>query len=124
MALSILSIEAFHRFAYFLSTVEGELFKRFTEFVVYTMLSYMIISEYKRSRRLELKYLSIAFASLMIHRFLLVIIFANFLFTKLNLSQYNFFLPVLLSMLELVTLILLVNAFLFPILQKAKVFLK
>src|SRR3989344_9183842 len=106
------SIDTFHRISYFLGTDQGEFFKRSIELLLYTLLSYMIISEFRKSKRKELIYLMVGFVSLMIHRLLLVFFNANILFAQVDLSSLDFFLPILLSSLQLVSIILIVNAFL------------
>ena len=78
----------------------------------------MVISEYTKTqineRKRELKYLSIAFVSLLINSLLEVSIYATVLFGGFSIGTISFFWPVLDRFLDLITLVLLVNAFIFP----------
>jgi len=46
-----LNIDTFHRFAFFLGTESGELLKRFIELVFFSVIIYMIISEFEKKQK-------------------------------------------------------------------------
>lgn len=104
-----------HEFFFFLGTLEGNFFKRAIDLVIFVIVTYMIISEYIREGQRELKYLSIAFAALAFERLISTTIFAYILFGGLNLAQLEGFFPVFDNALEAFALILLANAFIYPI---------
>ncbi len=104
-----------HEFFFFLGTLEGNFFKRVIDLVIFTIVAYMIVSEYTREKQRELKYLSIAFAALAFERLISTIIFAYIIFGELSLTQIEGFFPVFDNALEAFALILLANAFIYPI---------
>jgi signal transduction histidine kinase len=103
-----------HEFFLFLGTESGLLLKKFIELIFYTILAYMITSEFIRERTDELKYLFFAFTALVVENLITVSVLSASVFGKLVLTRLNFFLPVLDSTLELTALILLANAFIYP----------
>jgi len=107
-----------HEFFYFLGTNSGELLKRSIEFVLFTIVTYMIVSEWTRSKKYEYKYLITAFASLALQRGITSLIYLNVVFGELRLITLESFLPVLDHGFELFALILLANAFLYPYFEK------
>lgn len=112
-------IELFHSFSTFLSTPAGELLKRAIELIVFTIISYMLISEFRKSRKSELKYFILAFLSLMASRLLMTLTFAMIVFTNLNPAKLNTILPVIDNTLEIFAMILVANAFIYPLFKKS-----
>lgn len=105
-----------HEFFFFLGTVSGLFFKKAIEAVLFLIVSYMILSEYTRDKRKELKYLTIGFLSLAFERLVMSIVLAYVLFGNLKLSVLNPYLPID-PALEFFALILLANAFIFPVFE-------
>jgi len=111
-------IDAFHRFFFFLSTTEGLLLKKSIELIFFALITYMIVSEFLRTRERELRYLSIAFAALVFQKFILSAVFAYEVFGDVSLVMLKPVLPVLEQILESLAILLLANAFIFPIFKK------
>ena len=114
--LAFLNPELWHRLFYFLGTKEGVLLERVIELVIYLILSYMVVSEYLRSKREELRYFIFAFVALLFLRMLSVALNLNIVFGGYNEAELSLFLPVFINAVQLITLFLLMNAFLFPLL--------
>jgi signal transduction histidine kinase len=108
----------YHRFFYFLSTDAGILFERSVEVVIYLILLYMVVSEFLRSRTDELRYFILAFASLLFLRLVSVVVMGNVVFGILDSNVLNTMLPVVVHFIEVLTLIFLINAFLYQIFSK------
>ncbi len=119
---TIFTPDALHKFFFFLSTPDGAFFKSTIEFIIFLLLSYMVISEFLQTidenRKKELKYFMVAFVSLLINSLLQVIIYAGVLFTEFDIGDLSFFWPVVDRILSLITLVLLVNAFIYPVFRK------
>lgn len=107
-----------HEFFFFLGTLEGNFFKRVIDLIIFSIVTYMIVSEYTREKKRELKYLSIAFAALAFERLISTLIFAYVLFDELKLAQIESFFPVFDNALEAFALILVANAFIYPVYKK------
>lgn len=109
-----------HHVFYFLGTTEGELLKRAVELILFTFVAYMISSEYSKERRLDLKYMIFAFGALAIERLVTTFFLANVVFGTLDVNFMKIYYPIVGQVLELIAIILLTNAFIFPsIKQKA-----
>jgi len=82
----------------------------------------MVTSEYLRTvdsdRKQELKYLIFAFCSFLLNSFLDVLISANVVFGDFDISQIASFWPVLDVIFDLFALMLLLNAFIYPVFKK------
>ena len=111
-------VELIHGFFNFLGTTEGELLKTAIELIFFTIVNYMVISEWLRDRKKELMFLIIAFSTLVLSKFVSVYFLASFVFAKgpanfwiLNTAD-NFF--------EIFALFLLVNAFVYPIMRQKR----
>lgn len=107
-----------HGFFNFLGTVEGELLKASIELIFFTIVTYMIVSEWTRNRKRELRFLILAFSALVVNKLIAVYFMANFVFTEtpasfamLSLAD-NFF--------EIFAIFLVANAFIYPILRQKK----
>ncbi len=107
-----------HGFFNFLGTTEGELLKTTIELIFFTIVTYMIVSEWTRNRKRELRFLIIAFSALVLNKIIAVYFMANFVFTDAPASfamlalADNFF--------EIFALFLVANAFIYPILRQKK----
>jgi len=116
---SILSLDVWHKYFFFLSTELGIFYKTTAEVIIFLLLSYMAISEYLRTdepdRKKELGYLIIAFVSFLFNGLIQAVIYANILFGDYNFSVVNIFWPVLDRMTDLISIALLVHAFVYPI---------
>ncbi len=111
--LAFLSLDTLHRLFFFLGTTEGFLFKATLELVIFTLLAYMVVSEYIQSKQQEMRFLIIALFTIMLHRIFFVAVYANTVFRGQPLTIFNSWLPLFMSLLELIALILFINAFLF-----------
>jgi signal transduction histidine kinase len=105
-----------HGFFNFLGETEGELLKAAVELIFYTIVNYMVISEWTRNRKSELRFLILAFSTLALSKLLAVYFLASVVFSNapahfriLNTAD-NFF--------EIFALYLLANAFVYPILAQ------
>ncbi len=116
-----LLIGLFHSFNTFLSTLGGELLKRSAEFVLLIIVSYMIASEFSRNKHSRLlKYLLVGFLTLAISKLVMMLVYANAVF----LERFTFiqYFPILDNSLEIIGLVMIVNAFLYPYFRKQKNF--
>ncbi|MFH1439543.1 MAG: HAMP domain-containing sensor histidine kinase [Candidatus Woesearchaeota archaeon] len=113
-----LSVQVFHKVSWFLGTTNGELIKNLIEFIVYTIISYMLISEYKKSLKRELRYLILAFLSIMVGRLIMTIAFTYLVFTNITAPNVDVFLPIIDNTLEIIALLLIANAFIYPLFRK------
>ena len=121
MAYDIFSV--LHQFFFFLSTNEGIWFRSSVELIIFLLVAYMTISEYTREKNTEHKYLSLAFASLALHRFIMVFVFSHVIFGNETLPRIEHFMPVVLHFLEIIAFMLLANAFIYPYKKNFKNFM-
>jgi len=115
------SIELIHPVANFLGTVNGELFKKSIELILYILISYMIISEYTRSHRKEYRYLSYAFVVFSIDALFSFVVLSLVVFANINNPIIHIFAPILNHFFELSALILVATAFMHPF-EKKRIF--
>jgi len=109
-------VHLLHGFFNFLGTTEGELLKSAIELIFFTIVDYMIISEWTRNRKKELRFLIIAFSALVIDKLFSVYFLANFVFID---SPANFWtLSTLDNFFEIFALFLVGNAFVYPVLMQ------
>ena len=111
-------LDALHRFFFFLSTTEGLLLKKSIEMIFFTLITYMVVSEFLRTQERELRYLTIAFGALAFQKFILSMVFAYEVFGNVSLVMLKPMLPVLEQALESLAILLLANAFIFAIFKK------
>lgn len=104
----------------FFGSVSGELVKNLVEFVVYAIVSYMLISEYRKTQSNELKYLVLGFLSLTVGRFAITFAYTYIIFTNITAPNISIFLPIIDNTLETLALVLVANAFIYPIVQSSK----
>jgi signal transduction histidine kinase len=115
MVIAQLLINVFHLINRFLATEGGELLKIFLELILFTIVTYMIISEYGRSKKENLKYLMLGFSALMIDKLIMTGVLCIIVFGQVKLYLLSPYLPILDNTLELFALILLANGFIYPV---------
>lgn len=105
-----------HGFFNFLGTTEGELLKTAVELIFFTIVDYMIISEWTRNRKKELKFLIIAFSALAVDKLFALYFLATFVFA--NAHAHFWTLNTVDNFLEIIALFLVANAFVYPIIRQ------
>lgn len=108
-------ITVYHQFNLFLGTEGGELFRRAIEFIILLFATYMIVSEYKRNRARQLRYMLFAFSALLIARAVEIGLLMLSVFSDHNYLFSSLYFPVINEMIELFALIMLANSFLYPL---------
>ena len=103
-----------HDFFYFLGTPLGDFVKRSVELLFLVLVTYMVISEHQRERTRELKYLSLAFGILAIQKFVTALYLFAVIYSELPFEVLNYAMPVIENGLEIIGLILLASAFIYP----------
>jgi len=111
-------IDILHNFFFFLGTDLGEFLKRVFELVLFTLVTYMATSEYIKSKKHELKYLIVGFGLLAFQKLVMVLLMGYFVFAQETTAYIRAVLLVAEHTLEIFALILLVNAFVFPLFRK------
>ena len=86
----ILNIDNIRRIFFILGTFEGELIKTSIELILFLLITYMIVSEYTRDRRLDLKYLLIAFIALSFEKLVEFVILFGVLFKEIGPTTYRY----------------------------------
>ena len=121
-------IQVFHKFNYFLGTSAGGLLKHSSELILLTFASYMVASEWLRTRTRNLKYLLIGFGSLALQKLIATLFFTQIVFGGATIHEYaeryidyinlaqNFF--------EITALILISTAFLYAVHEKHHISLR
>ena len=112
-------VQLLHGFFNFLGTTEGELLKAAVELIFFTIVTYMITSEWTRNRRRELKILVIAFSALVFDKLLATFFLANFVFSRGTAELWN--LNFIHNFFEIFAIFLVANAFIYPILRQKKI---
>lgn len=107
-----------HSIFFFLGLPEGDLVLKSVELILFVLITYMIISEYAKDQRRDLKYLVVAFGSLSFWKLVSTVVLTSVLFGRLGLTSYVSYFPVMDNALEVFALVLLSHAFLFPILRE------
>ncbi|MBU1704916.1 MAG: cell wall metabolism sensor histidine kinase WalK, partial [Nanoarchaeota archaeon] len=105
----------YHAFFKFLGSQGGQLLKYSLEFIVFFSLTYMILSERVKARKKEYKYLGLAFMALTLKSAIMAFFYFHLNFSSLKLKSITYFVPVLEHSLEILGLIMLAAAFLFPV---------
>lgn len=122
MVFSFLTV--FHRFNRFLSTPGGELLKRSSELIILTFASYMVASEWLRTKSKHLKYLLIGFGSLALQKLVATIFLAHIVFVGITLVAYTDIIILTENFLEIAALVLISSAFLYPVHEKHHISLR
>jgi len=107
-----------HTVFYILGTLEGELIKKIIELILFVLITYMVLSEYTKDQRNELKYLFVAFAVLSFQKLVSTIVLLGVIFGNIGRITYLEYLPIIDNSIEIFALILLANAFLFPLIKR------
>jgi len=110
-----LNIDTFHSFAFFLGTDTGELLKRLIELIFFSIIIYMLISEFKVNRKREYKYLIVGFFALFVRQVVISIILFSKVFSTNKFLRFETVITLMDGYLETIALLLLVSAFIFPI---------
>jgi len=110
----IFNLETFHNFFYFLGTPAGELLKRSIELIFFTIIIYMIVSEFKRNKKRRYKYIIIGFFSLFFRQFIMSMILFSQIFGIYKFDRFGIAIFYVDNFLESIALILLVSSFIFP----------
>ncbi|MBW2999746.1 HAMP domain-containing histidine kinase [Candidatus Woesearchaeota archaeon] len=116
-------IEAYHAFFAFLGTIKGDLLKRFIELVFFTIVSYMVTSEWTRDKRTELRYLIIAFGTLAAEKLFSTIFLFLIVFGKIGMN-YADSIMYFEHIVDIFAVMLLGSAFLYPILKQKSISLR
>ncbi len=103
-----------HDFFYFLGTPLGDLVKRFVELLFFVLVTYMAVSEHQREKTRELKYLSFAFGILAIQKLITASYLFGLIYSDLPFGILKYSLPIADNSFEIVGLILLASAFIYP----------
>lgn len=114
----ILDYINFHKVFNILGNLEGDLISKSFELILFILVTYMLFSEYTRDPRRDLKYILVGFGALAFSKLTSVIVLAGVIFGDIGPSTYTNYFPVIYNIIEMTAIILLVNAFLFPILVK------
>jgi len=110
----------YHLIFRLLGTIEGDLVQRLIELLLFTFTTYMLCSEYVRDPRKSLRYLIIGFGALSFEKLFASVIITSVLFGTLGDTTYSVYLPFFDHTLEIVALILLAGAFIFPFYKHIK----
>ncbi|MFH1408856.1 MAG: HAMP domain-containing sensor histidine kinase [Nanoarchaeota archaeon] len=109
-----------HNFFFFLGTPSGELLKKSFEFLLFVIISYMVTSEYLRTRKQELKLMIIAFGTLAVQKAIISAGFLIQIFMNRDVVVFKPYFPILEFAVEGAALILLTIAFLSPLYSRDK----
>ena len=110
----LFNFETFHSFTRFLGTPTGELLRRSIELIFYLIIIYMIISEFRKNRKREYKYLIVGFLALSFRQMFMVPILFNNVFSAAKFTRFDVFISFVDNYFEIIALLLLVSAFMFP----------
>jgi len=111
-------LELYHNFNSFLGTLHGELLTNSIELLIFLLITWMILSEYKSSNRRELKYLVIGFSGFVLSRLIMTFMHGIVIFTDIVEMPFPAAAPIIDSFLEIVALILVGGSFLYPLFRK------
>lgn len=114
----------FHKFNHFLSTSAGELLRRFSELILLTFASYMVASEWFRTKSKHLKYLLIGFGSLTAQKLLMTVFLAQIVFGVIDVQAYADYINLTQNFLEISALIAISSAFLYAVHEKHHISLR
>ncbi|MBI2661692.1 HAMP domain-containing histidine kinase [Candidatus Woesearchaeota archaeon] len=103
-----------HDFFYFLGTPPGDLTKKFVELLFFVLVTYMVVSEHQRERTRELKYLSLAFGMLAMQKLLATAYLFSTIYSSLPFRMLDYVMPIIENGLEIIGLVLLASAFIYP----------
>lgn len=112
--------EAAHRFFFYLGTNDGTLLIRSIEVIFFWVITYMIISEFLRTKEHELRYLAIGFGIFSIEKTILTISTGLVIFSDVPLKSLPEFVPLMQFGLEMLAIVMLANAFGFSLFKKVE----
>ena len=107
-----------HKLFHILGDIEGELISKSFELILFTLITYMLISEYTRDQRRDLKYIFVGFGALAFSKLVSVVVLFGVVFGDIGPVTYKYYFPLINNIIEMIAVILLINAFLFPIFVK------
>lgn len=94
-------IAAYHHINKFLGTFDGDLLKKTVEFLLVTVILYMLISEYRKEKSRELKYLLFGFDLLLVEKIVMVFILSQVVFVDAANAVFIKHTPIIINMLEI-----------------------
>lgn len=108
-------IELYHRINDFLGTPAGSLVTITFQLIVFTIISYMLFSEFLKTRRSDLKYLGVGFSLLLVSKSLVVCSLLFQVFIKNRGIIINGFFPALSHFLEVFGWLIISFGFIHPV---------
>ncbi len=114
----LILIELYHRMNDFLGTPAGSLVTIAFQLIVFTIISYMLFSEYIKTRKPDLKYLGVGFSLLLISKSLVVCSLLFQVFIKNRGIVINGFFPALSHFLEVFGWLIISFGFLYSVYKK------
>ena len=112
-------IELYHTINDFLGTLSGNLVTTSFELIVFTIMGYMLFSEFKKTKKAELKYLGAGFFFLLISKFLLSLSLLSIVFIDVHTIIIKAVFPVMSHFFEITGLIFIGFGFVYPFYQKS-----
>ena len=112
--------EALHRFFFYLGTNDGTLLVRSIEVLFFWLITYMIVSEFLRTKEEELQYLALAFGIFSIEKTILTFTTWILIFSDISLQAMPAFLPLAQFGLEMLAIMMMANAFGFPLFRRVE----
>ncbi|MFH1173956.1 MAG: HAMP domain-containing sensor histidine kinase [archaeon] len=106
-----LLVTAFHGINRFLDSSAGELFKQSLEFVLFSIVAYMVYVEYRRERTVQLRYFLWGFSALVIDNFCSTLFLALVVFGNVPANVFMPYFPVADLVLESLALLALAYSF-------------
>ncbi len=110
--------ETYHGVNVFLNTLPGELLKVSVSFLLLTLVTYMIISEYGRAKSKQLAYLIGGFAVLAVEKLISTFTLANIVFGTMRPQVLGVYLPIFINSMEILALVLITHAFTYPLFSR------
>lgn len=101
----------------FLGTPLGELVKHSVEFLFFMFITYMVASEYSKNSKKDLKYLTLAFSALSFWKAVDILVLAGNVYGNVGILTYASYFSVIDHTLEVLALVLLSNAFVYPLIK-------
>lgn len=94
-------IAAYHHINKFLGTLDGDLLKKTIEFLLAIIILYMLVSEYRKEKSRELKYLLFGFCLLLVEKIVMVFILSQVVFVDATNAVFIKHTPIITNMLEI-----------------------
>ncbi|MFH1133980.1 MAG: HAMP domain-containing sensor histidine kinase [Nanoarchaeota archaeon] len=109
-----------HRFFFYLGTPSGDLLKRFIELPLFLLTTYMLLSEYLRTKQRDLKLLAVAFGLLSLEGILIVSGLLLQIYGNHDVTRFKVAYPLADFGLESLAIVFLCAGFLLPVLSKQR----